>query len=79
MFIIKHSVQNRDGGIIFDEPLALGGATYEECKPHMEQLAKGYDHYGYDGQNDRWWGWNDANRSEMHYWWAIPLVPAVSG
>ncbi|RVK59147.1 hypothetical protein [Sinorhizobium meliloti] len=78
MFIIKHSVQNRDDELICDELLALGGRTYEECEPHMEEQAKAYGHHGYDDKHGRWWGWNDDLRHEVHYWWPVPLIPAAS-
>jgi hypothetical protein len=76
MFIIKHSVERRDGTVIFDEVLPVGGESYPECTPHMEQLAKSFEHHGYDGQHDRWWGWNKETRTELHHWWTVPIAPA---
>lgn len=75
MFIVKHRIQTRDGDLVLEELLALGAASREECDPLMEGQAKSYDHHGYDGENDRWWGWNATSRGEVHYWRAIPLVP----
>jgi len=73
LFIIKHSVQNRSDEVIRDGLLPLGGATYDECSPLMEQQAKTFDHHGYEGQHDRWWGWDESTREEVHYWWTVPV------
>lgn len=75
MFIINHTIEQRDGTITSAEVLPVGGESYSDCIPHIEKIAKSFEHHGYDGQHDRWWGWNEATRTELHHWWAAAVEP----
>jgi len=75
MFIIKHRIQRRDGTVILEEFLPLSADNRNECRPLMEELAKAYDRHDYKGEEDEWWGLNDANPDEVHYWTPTHVTP----
>ncbi|WP_280136447.1 hypothetical protein [Rhizobium sp. Leaf384] len=40
----------------------------------LEDLTNEFDHNGYDGENDRWWAWNDVAAAQLHLWWKVALA-----
>ena len=73
MFVIRHTIEDRQGNQMLAEDMDRTFEETSEVMSFLEDLTGTFDHTGYDGQNDRWWAWNDLTAAQIHYWWKVAL------
>jgi hypothetical protein len=73
VFVIRHTIQDRRGNLMHSEDLDKTFEDESGIMGYLEDLTGAFDHNGYDGENDRWWAWNEVTAAQIHYWWKVPL------
>ncbi|KQS79048.1 hypothetical protein ASG25_10710 [Rhizobium sp. Leaf384] len=74
MFVIRHTIEDRQGELLHAEDLDRVFDDENGIMTFLEDLTNEFDHNGYDGENDRWWAWNDVAAAQLHLWWKVALA-----